>query len=67
MVLLFISFVMIASSWIVLIASPIPSNFDTMASSFWVTMLASLTNLAVLVLSGMEYYKVGGGAASAAK
>ena len=28
-------------------------------------MLASLTNLTVLVLSGMEYYKVGGGAASA--
>lgn len=65
--LIFISFLFILLSWILLIASPIPSNFNSLGSSFWVTVLASITNLVVLILSIIEYRKVGGGAASAAK
>merc|ERR1712154_52254 len=53
-------------SWILLVASPISDNFDGLGSSFWVTVLASITNLIVLVISIYEYIKVGGGAASAA-
>merc|ERR1712154_193993 len=53
-------------SWILLVASPIPDNFDGLGSSFWVTVLASITNMIVSVISIREYIKVGGGAASAA-
>ena len=66
-VLISISFLFVSASWILLIASPIPSNFNALGSSFWVTVLASITNLIVLIISIIEYRKVGGGAASAAK
>merc|ERR1712154_149107 len=65
--LLCLSFLLTTSSWIALIASPIPSNFDALGSSFWITMLSSITTLIVLIISIFEYNKVGGGAASAAK
>ena len=64
--LLLITFIFILASWVLLIASPIPSNFDYLGSSFWVTVLASITNFTVLIISIVEYRKVGGGAASAA-
>merc|ERR1712087_514716 len=65
--MLTVSFILMLTSWAVLVASPIASNFDTFASSFWVTVMASVSNLVVLVISIMEYQKVGGGAAPAAK
>ena len=65
-VLLLITFIFVLSSWSLLVASPIPSNFDILGSSFWITVLASITNLSVLIISIIEYKKVGGGAASAA-
>ena len=65
--LLSISFIFTLVSWVLLVASPIPSSFNALGASFWVTVLASITNLIVLILSIIEYRKVGGGAASAAK
>eukprot|EP00483_Globobulimina_turgida_P009580 UN09599 len=64
--LLSLSLLSILLSWVLLIASPIATNFNAFGSSFWVTVLASITNLVVLILSITEYRKVGGGAASAA-
>eukprot|EP00485_Elphidium_margaritaceum_P011047 CAMPEP_0202702226 /NCGR_PEP_ID=MMETSP1385-20130828/15253_1 /ASSEMBLY_ACC=CAM_ASM_000861 /TAXON_ID=933848 /ORGANISM="Elphidium margaritaceum" /LENGTH=215 /DNA_ID=CAMNT_0049359841 /DNA_START=153 /DNA_END=800 /DNA_ORIENTATION=- len=64
--LLTLSLLFMTVAWILLIASPIPSNFNSLGSSFWITLLASTTNLAVLIISFVEYNKVGGGAASAA-
>ena len=62
-----ISFIFVLTSWILLIVSPIPANFDYLGSSFWITILASLSNLIVLILSIVEYRKVGGGVAAVSK
>eukprot|EP01083_Nonionella_stella_P027664 76174_1 len=65
--LLSTSLLLVLISWIILITSPISDNFSAFGTSFWITVAASVLNLVVVTLSIVEYQKVGGGAASAAK
>lgn len=55
--------VLLFMSWILLIASPINSDFDDLGASFWVILLASLVSLLLVIVSLIEYHNTGGGTA----